>query len=491
MKDDSDNLSALKATIYRIHRSLRQHLKHRPALAPRLVVAKARWLDDRTSPVFLMIDDLTNAWFDRNGNGRMDPGEDWGAGLDGAGSVMQFLRRNLFDRHPRLKAVFLTTAGAFQSFSAEVPFTLAAPMNHDGPAKRFFRDLHFDVRFELGYHGLHHGVLESAEARWIQEWDTFESREAAVEQIERGKAVFKDAVGVVPRGGKYCGYRYNRFSDQSIADAGFCWWARDWLPVDPCAHTAEAFYDMGFFGPDGTVVSVPSNIHGGRWTWPELNWLLARRLPVGVQEHIASFKTNGRVQTPNVIDDIRSLRALFSYLDKRRVWYATCAEAAEYFMARERTTIYDVSSDGFALRYDGRTGNPWLTLLIDAGCLCSQRKPYIEVKLPDSSLLAGQQITALGRFRFRVHLPVQSGRYHLSAVAQAQPRLTAALSGGRIHYSSKGRTGCVRLFLPSDGEHRFFVVGSDGQRRMARQNDRNEAVFRVVDSRDGDRLEPV
>ena len=37
-----------------------------------------KWYKNAAVPVIFMIDDLANVWVDTNGNGVIDPGEDWG-----------------------------------------------------------------------------------------------------------------------------------------------------------------------------------------------------------------------------------------------------------------------------------------------------------------------------------------------------------------------------------------------------------------------------
>src|ERR1035437_8505627 len=72
----------------------------------------------------------------------------------------------------------------------------------------------------------------------------------------------------------------------------------------------------------------------------------------------APVRPDGLVQTPNIIDDMPDLRRLYQYLRDHNVWHATGTEIASYVIARERSLVYDVTLDGFSLRYDGRVERP-------------------------------------------------------------------------------------------------------------------------------------
>ena len=448
----------------------------------KLSITKANWFNNTLSPVLFMIDDLTNAWYDHNGNGRMDRGEDWGAGIDRENSAFTFLKQNLLDRHPQIRTTMLTTLGAFQSFSKEIPFTYAAPIDATPEAAAFFRNMHFDARFELGYHGMHHGILDRENGRFIQEWDSFGSLEEATQTIEKARQLFESTIGVQPDGGKYCGYRQNQFSDDSIVRNSFFWWCRDWTPTDTSGSGKPPLDDMGFFGSDSSVVSVPANVHGYHWTRLQIRRLLARRLPISIQEHIAPFKTNGRIQTPNIVDDISELNTLFSYLESQNVWHATAMEAARYFEAREKSLIYDVYKDDFKVKYSGRSLHPILTVCIDATCICDATNPYLRITLPNGTVLAGQQYGNLAApFVFNINLPLQNGTYQVEAVATPVETLTAKITGDqKVEYSAKGFTGSVMMTVPSEGC--FVCLDKSGFRRMARRTGEDQVVFFCVDS---------
>ena len=62
---------------------LRRRLAPRAETPRRLVVEKAKWLNDAMSPVMLMVDDLTNAFHGSAQPQGWDEGGDWGGGCVG------------------------------------------------------------------------------------------------------------------------------------------------------------------------------------------------------------------------------------------------------------------------------------------------------------------------------------------------------------------------------------------------------------------------
>ena len=377
----------------------------------RLVIEKAEWLNGALSPVMLMVDDLANAWHNRHGGERWEPGGDWGGGLQKPGSALCFLEEGLLREFPEVKVTFFTVAGPLAGFTRHQPFSFAASLDELDESREFFRSLAADPRFELAYHGFDHGTPGARAEDFVQEWRGFRSREAAVVQTKRGLEIFSRATGALPRGGKYGGWDYNHFSDDAVNDCGFFWWCRDWTPRDVAGRIPNDYYEPQFFGSN-LVVSLPSTVHGHFWDRRQIDLLLARRQIISVAEHIAPLRPDGLVQTPNIVDDIADLRSLFGYLRGKNVWYATGSQIASYVVARERSIVYDITLEGFSLRYEGPIERPTLTLRVDCSAVCAPAQPLIEVVLPDGS---PAEPTAYRfdrkRFRHLVTVPVMDGRY--------------------------------------------------------------------------------
>ena len=400
----------------RLRRSWHQ-LRRRKGLGvtvpKRLVVRKAAWLDDAHSPVVLMVDDLTNAWHSRAPGGQWEHGGDWGGGLDRPGSALRFLEDRLMKSFPEARVTFFTVAGPISAYTRHQPFSYTAPLDVNAASREFFTALASDPRFELAYHGYNHGTPGESTDRFIQEWQGFPSRDAAVAQTKQGLDIFARAIGSVPRGGKYGGWEYNGHAEGAVDDSGFIWWCRDWMPRDITDSIADDYYEPQFFGSN-RVVALPSTVHGHFWDPRQIDRLLRHRQLIAIEEHIAPLRPDGLVQTPNIVDDMEELRRLYQYLRGKNVWHANGTAIASYVIARERSLLYDVTRDGFSIAYDGRIERPLLTLVLDCAAICTPETPAIEVVMPDGTVVdAGAVRFDRTRRRHLITVPVHEGRYRV------------------------------------------------------------------------------
>lgn len=392
---------------------LRRRLGANISAPKRLIVEKAEWLHDARSPVVLMVDDLTNAWHNSRGGDTWEPGGDWGGGLDRPGSALRFMEDELLHDYPEARVTFFTVAGPISCYTTHQPFSYAAPLDADEASRRFFSALASDPRFELAYHGHNHGTPGDRTETFLQEWRGFPSHAAAVAQTRRGLETFVKAIGVAPRGGKYGGWDYNEYADGAIDATGFLWWCRDWMPRDLTGRVADGYYEPHFFGRN-LVVALPTTVHGYFWDSRQIDLLLEKRQVIGIEEHIAPLRPDGRVQTPNIVDDMPDLRRLYQYLRGKPVWHANGTEIASYVIARERSLIYDVTRNGFSIRYDGQLERPLLTLRIDGAAVCSLTEPAIDIVMPEGATLDRAACRFdLERYQHTVTIPVMNGRYQV------------------------------------------------------------------------------
>lgn len=361
----------------------------------------------------LMIDDLTNAWHNGAGGARWEDGGDWGGGFGAPGSSLRLLEAGLMEPFPEARVTFFTVAGPISSYTHHQPFSYAAALDATEGSKRFFQTLAADPRFELAYHGHSHGTPGDRTDLFVQEFRGFPSREAAVAQTRQGLDTFARTIGSAPKGGKYGGWAYNDVAEGAIDECGFLWWCRDWMPRDVTGSVSDEYYEPQLFGRN-LVVALPSTLHGQLWERRQVDLLLANRQVISIEEHIAPVRPDGLVQTPNIIDDMSDLRRLYRYLRDRDVWHATGSEIASYVIARERSVVYDVTRDGFSLRYDGRVDRPQLTVRIDCAAVCSTDQPFIELTTPDGVLLDASTFRFDSeQYRHLVTLPVVEGRYRV------------------------------------------------------------------------------
>ncbi|MCE9828570.1 DUF2334 domain-containing protein, partial [Shewanella algae] len=194
---------------------------------------------------------------------------------------------------------------------------------------------------EIAYHGSNHGIYK--DSGWVQEWELFESQEEANLSVREGIEYFNKNLGINIVGGKYCGYRYNDFSDLSIVSNGLKYWCKD----------AALDLNADIFVNSNSLLEFPTNLAGNAFVrylykkeilWKDLLSNLLRPLQsvknkqvenkirasillgkiISIQEHYSPSTTRGLVQSCNVISDIKSLRRIYTILSEYDIWYATC-----------------------------------------------------------------------------------------------------------------------------------------------------------------------
>ena len=384
-------------------------------------VAKAKWFNDADSPAVLMIDDLNNLWFDINENERPDPGEDWGYWRDLPGSSFSFLRDHLLNKFPEIKVTFFTAVGPFY-WEFKYGKTYNGAINENTEILEFFRRVHQSPNFEIAYHGLTHGVRMNE--NYIHEWLSFNSVEEALKNIEEGQRICLDVFEERLKGGKYPGYSSNIYSDESIDRAGFLWWCRRWTYDDfRNAGRDYSIFEIKKFGRNNVVdfpstvipFSIPRNPvkkmaslilrRPQKYIKSHLDGLLRNRNVISIQEHAGAIISNGKRQTPNIIDDMSALKYIFSYLRGKNVWHATCSEIANYYIAFTSTQIEAPDVEGFRLRYSGNVDKPWLTLVVDG-------EEQFEVVSP-----SGSRYKSICKNNKRiVNIEVENGAYQVRTI---------------------------------------------------------------------------
>jgi hypothetical protein len=342
----------------------------------RMSVSVAKWKGNVLSPVMLMIDDLSNAFVVDKTKNNVDARGDWGGLHDHPKSIYRFLENNLFNVFPEIRTTFFLVVGSISQYNKYEAFNFSKPINHDNASIQFFRHLYKDFRFEIAYHGLNHGISGETSEEFIQEWEGFTSVFNADQQTRNGLELYKKIFGAFPIGGKYGGWKYNRYSEASINNSGFKWWCRDWMPKDISQYIHHSYYEPQFFGKKN-VVALPSTVHGNLWTKKQINLLLKDMQIISIEEHIGALRPDGCIQTPNVFDDINRLKKLFGFIRGKNVWHATGTEISEYFITRHNTLISDIGSDSFILNHISPNTPGLITLIVkpqDMGDIATNTK---------------------------------------------------------------------------------------------------------------------
>jgi hypothetical protein len=348
-----------------------------------------------------MVDDFTNVWIDLNGNGRVDPGEDWGHAMDDPGSAFRFLTEEVLKDLPSVKVTFFTPVARVPVIKDHGYDAHFAPINESERTADFFRSVHRDERFEVAYHGLTHGINGAKTEDFIHEWVAFGSLEEALQTIEKGKQIYFDVFGEYPSGGKYCGYEYNEFSDESIDRSGFLWWCRKWDRGQAETHDITSTVYGALFNVHGRNSIARALKRAGvlKRGKDEIDRLLDDKLVISIQEHLSPARTDGRRQTPNTFDDKEGLKALFEYLNSKNVWYCTGTELAEYVYCRENIRISEEeTSFSFDFASSKHIAAKHITLVI-------KDEKVQQIRTPSGDVVRGER----GVF----NLPIVPGRYEL------------------------------------------------------------------------------
>ncbi|OUB57309.1 hypothetical protein BK716_06610 [Bacillus thuringiensis serovar higo] len=373
-----------------------------------------------------MIDDLANVWVDTNNNGKLELGEDWGFWKNKKNSSFRYLNENILNYVPEVKVTFFVPVGVrVGMIQSPIALSISDPINKDEDTKRFFREIHENPKFEIAYHGTTHGRPGITNKDFKQEWELFKDIDEAIETIEKGKNIYREAIGINPIGGKYCGYTSNELSDKSINETGFLWWCRYWnrgidefcIPnITGIDQNPLTNFDVKTFGPN-KVIDIPSTINGAllndlfnesnksvkgfikgllkktliRKRMRQLDFLLENNLIISIQEHIAPSRDDGRRQGPNIFDDRDGLLYMFNYLKDKNVWYCTGSELAEYVRIRDNCEIKLVDEKRFIIKNSGYKSTQLVSLLLNEqsisgiylpnGIYIKKEKQYVNVPI--------------------------------------------------------------------------------------------------------------
>ena len=220
------------------------------------------------SVVLFHIDDLTNKWIDINSDENITSENDFGYACLKENGIYHYLNNNILCHNLDVKLTFFTVVGAMSPIITESKIReYSYPINYNKEFQDFLRYIHNETHHEIAYHGLSHGIPGKSTADFIQEWQSYKTLEDAVNSNKKGRAILKEVLGEYPKGGKYCGYKSNEFSDESIDFSGFKWWCRydnktvvarkENLELDTNPLTA---FQNQFFGKN-SIVDIPTVVY--------------------------------------------------------------------------------------------------------------------------------------------------------------------------------------------------------------------------------------
>lgn len=375
-----------------------------------MLVRKCKWDYGKKTPVMLMIDDFANKYITgADGEG------DWGAGCKIRGSFYDRLKKNILDPFPEVKVTLFLVVGKRTPIIAGRNDSYAYRIDEGDKFSTFLGELSENDKFEIAYHGYNHGEIR--DGNFVQEWRCFETLDEAVNKINISRQMYESATQKAFRGGKYCGYLYNDFSDESIVRTGFDWWCRNYQS-NFFKTEKEPDFSLSVFGKR-EVIDLPTTIDGNFyslnnkkiWKHPrelikalrnklkyrltlenELQYLIENQYIISIQEHSSPAREDGKIQYPNIVTDMDNLQYIFSYLHNYDCWYATGTEIANYYRAYKGTEIY---TDGNTIVLEAK----------DPSVIGN----YICIKIENSDIIANLWMNRLpvekiGNNRFRIKI---------------------------------------------------------------------------------------
>jgi hypothetical protein len=337
----------------------------------------SRYKDNAIAPVIFMVDDIANVSIKQSRGSNLKIGEDWGQYGRDKNSMWDFLSTQLLEKFPHIKTTLFLVTDKRAPMALDESYSYSEPITKDQKFKTFLKYLDKQPNVELAYHGTTHGVAAKKHDEFLQEWESFRSLDHALEEIARGKELFKTVLGDYPRGGKYCGYVRGEYGDDSISKADFKWWCYHWDGIVWDKGSEERIYSYEL-GLNQGVVDIPTTVDASTLSLKMVHKLFSRkylkscylylkerktlekhidslydnRQVIAIQEHSSPYRTDKILQYPNIVSDIDNLKHIFSILAKKDVWYATCSELADYYLNRLHTEFIPLSESEFLLKND-------------------------------------------------------------------------------------------------------------------------------------------
>jgi len=336
-------------------------------------IEKCKWKYGCQTAFMLMIDDLSNKYMTDKDDGNY-LGADWGGKCYDKDSMYSFLKKNLLDLYPNLKVTFFLVVGRREDIIRNGKSNISHRIDEDTKFRDFISGLSRDDRIELAYHGMTHGAIQGGS--FVQEWKLFENVEQAVEVINNAREIYSQVTGAEFKGGKYCGYATNDFSDDSVNKTKFTWWAR---------HNETVLFknrnEPGFsleLQKFNNIIDIPTTVDGNLFSIrsnkpfkirnllkslrqiffyrnsleKNIRYLVEHQLLISVTEHTSPIREDQHRQFPNIVDDIENIKYILEYINKYDIWYATGCEIAEYYSLCECFEVY-LEGDKIIAKLDG------------------------------------------------------------------------------------------------------------------------------------------
>ena len=347
------------------------------------IMKKCKYFNNHQSACTLMIDDLVPASISPLRDQKPLAKYDWGFYMDNENSLFNYFYDNLLKKYPEIKGTFFLPLTTHKFFNKNSGYSIKT-REYDNDFYSFLKRI--SPNFDYAFHGTSHGKFINKanfefKNNWIQEFEY--SKIDDIKYLQKEIKNFEKNYGTCFTGGKYPGYKKNKYSERIIEELGFLWWA-DSSEMIGIKHSQNKH---SYFGSGTKILKFPTNVPGylfnnslspfvSKNLWFKylkeiinnyrnehlLQYLYDNNLIISIQEHFQNQRTDGKRQSQNVYDDIQSLNKIYEILRGTDLWYATCSEISHYLESYDFTDLIKIDNNKFEIIYKGRWTKPFLSI---------------------------------------------------------------------------------------------------------------------------------
>ena len=328
-----------------------------------------------------MIDDLSPIYISYKDN-EIKPWYDWGYERFNDNSLLNYFYTQFLDKFPETQGTIFMPLKSEDGISK----TKNSGMNIKSNSfsildKTFFKKL--SIYFDFAFHGLEHASYKNNDVtkEYLYETDFLKNND--LQRIEKELKIFSSYSGNKMSGGKFTGYdHYNPESFKLIKNLGFKWWALS-LSNNKKNNNSHKYIKVG----KTKILDLPTNLTGNAFKkYLEksnliksyyyslkklykifqlenyIDFLYSNQYVITIQEHFQNQAFNGKIQTPNVFDDIISLENIYSILRGSDVWHCNNSKLSQYLESYDNTEV-KIENDKINIKYNGHWDKMFLSFI--------------------------------------------------------------------------------------------------------------------------------
>mgnify|MGYP001962772205 CR=1 FL=1 len=356
---------------------------------------KCKYFNNHQTATSLMIDDLSPIYISYKNNDL--PWCDWGYNRFKKNSLLSYFYDNFMNKFPEVRGTIFLPLTAEEG----IPKVVNSAMNIKSNSfnvddKDFFARL--SESFDFAFHGLKHASYKNNDCTDEYIYESSDLKLNHYKLIKDELAKFNKLSSNIMSGGKFTGYDYyNSDSFALIHKLGFKWWAFSLSNNKKCDKNQHSYIHVG----ENKILDLPSNVNGNAFKHylekesglrsyyyvlkknyrklkieHYLDYLYSNQLVITIQEHFQNQALNGKIQTPNVFDDILSLEKIYSILRGSDIWHTTNSKLAHYLESFDSTTI-NIINNKIKIEYNGVWDSMFLSFSSDKSSIIEEKSGLV------------------------------------------------------------------------------------------------------------------